>query len=211
MSDEHREDEEVQVREEPPVALVLLHVLGRVEVDEEADAGDDEHHHAGERVDAERRASIGIARVADAARAHPLPGGPRELRVTVLEPRARRRRAPRPSRWSWSRDAPSSAMNVAMAAAKLAPMAARAIRRTASLPRRLPKTPLTNAPSSGSARTTAMSEKSFAGKSERKAFIGRSVSSSSGGRLRPSGRCVGRGRATARWRDRRRPRPPRRR
>src|SRR4051794_40363870 len=63
-------------------------------------------------------------------------------------------------------------MNVAMAAAKLAPVTTSVIRRTASLPRRGPKTPLTNAPRSGSAMTTAMREKSPAGKRERKSFIG---------------------------------------
>src|SRR5687768_14506035 len=54
-----------------------------------------------------------------------------------------------------------------MAAAKLMPTAARAIIRTASFPRRRPKTPFTNAPRSGISRTTAMSEKSFALKSSR--------------------------------------------
>src|SRR5262249_13062508 len=46
-----------------------------------------------------------------------------------------------------------------------------AMKRTASLPSRRPKTPFTKAPRSGMSRTTAMSEKSFAGKRWRKGFI----------------------------------------
>ena len=49
---EHRRDEEVQVREEPGEARVVLvrHVRGRVDVDERADAGDDHDHRRGEPV-----------------------------------------------------------------------------------------------------------------------------------------------------------------
>ena len=51
--DEHGEAEQVQVGEEAVVARVLLHVLGGVQVDEEADAGDHQHHHGAHGVDAE--------------------------------------------------------------------------------------------------------------------------------------------------------------
>ena len=52
---EHRRDEQVQVREEPGEARVVLvrHVRGRVDVDERADAGDDHDHRPGEPVDEE--------------------------------------------------------------------------------------------------------------------------------------------------------------
>src|SRR2546422_7562882 len=45
----HREHEQVQVREVARVAGIAVHVAGRVEVNERADTGDDEEHHAGER------------------------------------------------------------------------------------------------------------------------------------------------------------------
>ena len=44
--EQHREDEEVQVREEAPVGRLRLHVGARVDVDERADARDDERHQA---------------------------------------------------------------------------------------------------------------------------------------------------------------------
>ena len=72
---QHREDEEVQVREEPGEARVVRHVGGRVEVDEEADAGDDQHHHADERVDAEADVD-GDARAVAAGGVHPAPRRP---------------------------------------------------------------------------------------------------------------------------------------
>ena len=48
---QHREDEEVQVREEARVAAVGAHVADRVEVDQRRDAGDDERHEDRQRVD----------------------------------------------------------------------------------------------------------------------------------------------------------------
>jgi hypothetical protein len=47
---QHREREQVQIGEEAPVARVVVHVPGRVDVDEPADAGDDQDHHRRELV-----------------------------------------------------------------------------------------------------------------------------------------------------------------
>ena len=114
---------------------VLRHVLGRVQVDEEADAGDDQHHRRAHRVDAE-----GHVDGHDAAARAPLMLNQRHAvharrpppRAAVLRPiaeaeegergwRRRRRRWPR------------------------GPSAGR------PLPSRLPKTPLTKAPSAAAA------------------------------------------------------------
>ncbi len=46
----HREHEEVQVGEEAGVAVVVVHVAGGVEVDEEAHSGHHQQHHRGELV-----------------------------------------------------------------------------------------------------------------------------------------------------------------
>ena len=51
--DEHEEHEEVEVGEEAPVAFFVRHVADRVDVDEEADAGDDAEHDEREVVDGE--------------------------------------------------------------------------------------------------------------------------------------------------------------
>ncbi len=48
---QHREDEERHVGEEPALLVLAGHVAHRVPDDQPADAGDDEHHHGGERVD----------------------------------------------------------------------------------------------------------------------------------------------------------------
>ena len=64
---EHREHEQVHVGEEPAVALFVPHVAGRVEVDEEADAGDDAGHHEGQAVEVEPDARR------EAADLHPRP------------------------------------------------------------------------------------------------------------------------------------------
>ena len=77
---QHREHEEVQVREEAPVPLVLLHVRSGIEVDQKSDAGDDQHHDAGEGIDAEFELD-GHRRFTRTGRAHPLPSKPRELHV----------------------------------------------------------------------------------------------------------------------------------
>ena len=41
---EHEEHEEVQIGEEAAVALLVRHVADGVDVDQEADAGDDQQH-----------------------------------------------------------------------------------------------------------------------------------------------------------------------
>ena len=51
--DQHEEHEEVEVGEEAPVAFFVRHVADRVDMDEEADAGDDAEHDEGEVVDGE--------------------------------------------------------------------------------------------------------------------------------------------------------------
>ena len=55
---QHEEHEEVEVGEEAPVALFVRHVADGVEVDEEADAGDDAEHDEGEVVDGEGEVDV---------------------------------------------------------------------------------------------------------------------------------------------------------
>ena len=50
---EHGRDEEIEMGEEPAIALLAFHELGREQMDEEADAGDDQHHHQGQRIEAQ--------------------------------------------------------------------------------------------------------------------------------------------------------------
>ena len=50
---QHEEHEEVEVGEEAPVAFFVRHVADGVDVDEEADAGDDAEHDEGEVIDGE--------------------------------------------------------------------------------------------------------------------------------------------------------------
>ncbi len=56
--DEHEEHEEVEIGEEAPVALFVRHVADGVDVDEEADAGDDAEHDEGEVVDGEGEVDV---------------------------------------------------------------------------------------------------------------------------------------------------------
>src|SRR6266849_7980760 len=58
---EHREDAEVHVREEARVAGVLSHVADRIDVDQEADAGDYQHNQGRERVDVEVEGDVEVA------------------------------------------------------------------------------------------------------------------------------------------------------
>ena len=51
--DQHGADEQVHVGEEAAVAFLVAHVLGGVEVDEEADEGDHQHHDQGQGVEVE--------------------------------------------------------------------------------------------------------------------------------------------------------------
>ena len=55
---QHEEHEEVEVGEEAPVALFVRHVADRVDVDEEADAGDDAEHDEREVVDGEGEVDV---------------------------------------------------------------------------------------------------------------------------------------------------------
>ena len=50
---QHEEHEQIQVAEEAVVAVVVGHVAGGVDVDQEADAGDHQDHHGAERVEQE--------------------------------------------------------------------------------------------------------------------------------------------------------------
>ena len=74
---QHREDEERHVREEATLFVVALHVAHRVPDDEPADAGDDEHHRAGERVEQDLHLDPEVARL------EPGVGGRDDLAVAV--------------------------------------------------------------------------------------------------------------------------------
>ena len=58
---QHGEGEQRQVREEPRPERVVLHVADRIEMDEGGDGGDDDQHHRGERVDAQRPVDFEVA------------------------------------------------------------------------------------------------------------------------------------------------------
>jgi hypothetical protein len=77
--EQHREDEQVQVREEAPEGRLRLHVRRRVDVDERTDARDDEAHHGRERIHREREVRV------DGADAEHLPGEAVEVAVPGLE------------------------------------------------------------------------------------------------------------------------------
>ncbi len=55
---EHREGEQVEPAEEAPVRIIVVHVAGRVDVDQAADAGDDQRHQHRERIEPERDIDI---------------------------------------------------------------------------------------------------------------------------------------------------------
>ncbi len=50
---QHGEHEKIQVAEEAVVTAFVSHVAGGIDVNQEADAGDDENHHGGKRVELE--------------------------------------------------------------------------------------------------------------------------------------------------------------
>ena len=58
---QHREDEQVEVEEELGVLLVALHVPDRVQVDQGADAGDEEAHRDAERIGQEAHRHLEVA------------------------------------------------------------------------------------------------------------------------------------------------------
>ena len=59
---QHREHEEVQVEEELRELRVAVHVADRVQVDERADAGDEQRHRDRQRVDQEAHLHVEPAR-----------------------------------------------------------------------------------------------------------------------------------------------------
>ena len=79
---QHREDEQVQVHEELRELRVAVHVADRVQVDQRADAGDEQRHRDRQRVDQEPDAHVEAADV-----------DPVEEVVDVARGRARPRRA----------------------------------------------------------------------------------------------------------------------
>ncbi len=60
---QHREGEQVEPSEEAPVAVVVVHVAGRVDVDQAADAGDYQRHDHRQRIEPERDVEIQSADV----------------------------------------------------------------------------------------------------------------------------------------------------
>ena len=60
---QHREDEERDVREVAALLVVAVHVADRVEDDQPADAADDQHHHRAQRVDEQLQADVEVARL----------------------------------------------------------------------------------------------------------------------------------------------------
>ena len=56
--DRHEEHEEVEIGEEAPVTVFMRHIAGGVEMDEEADAGDDGQHDESEVVDGEGKGDL---------------------------------------------------------------------------------------------------------------------------------------------------------
>ena len=67
----HREDEEVHVAEEPRHPRVVLHVADRVDVDQQADPGDDQQHQHRELVDGDVDRDVEVA----GAEVQPVPEG----------------------------------------------------------------------------------------------------------------------------------------
>ena len=59
---QHRRDEEVQVREEPPPVGVVLHVRDRVHVDERPDEGHEQHEGQRQRVEQQARVELNVPR-----------------------------------------------------------------------------------------------------------------------------------------------------
>ncbi len=58
---QHRRDEQVEVAEEPPAARVVRHVPDRVEVDQEAHPGDQQHEDRGQRVEEQPEVDLEVA------------------------------------------------------------------------------------------------------------------------------------------------------
>ena len=58
---QHEEDEQVQIREVARIAWIVLHVADAEQMDQHADAGDDERHHHRELIELERGVDLEIA------------------------------------------------------------------------------------------------------------------------------------------------------
>src|SRR6185312_13845374 len=52
--DEHRRDEQIHVREEARITVVVAHIVGRVQMNEKANEGDDEQHQQRHGIEIER-------------------------------------------------------------------------------------------------------------------------------------------------------------
>jgi hypothetical protein len=80
---EHEEHEEVEIGEETPVAFFMRHVAHGIDMDEEANAGDDQEHHERELVEGERE--IGVEDGGGDPGAVALDVGQRERREAVID------------------------------------------------------------------------------------------------------------------------------
>ena len=67
---EHRRDEQVEVREEPAPVRVVLHVGDRVDVDQRADEGDEQHERQRQRVEPHPRVQVERTGVDPVAQVH---------------------------------------------------------------------------------------------------------------------------------------------
>ena len=119
---QHRGDEQVELREEPPPARVVAHVADRVEVDQRADPGDEQHERQRQRVDPQPEVDV------QAADGEPVgtataPGCAARGPARGCRGRsAGRRRTPR-RRWRRRASGPSGPRAARRAAARSAPSA----------------------------------------------------------------------------------------
>ena len=67
---QHREGEQRQIREEPRLIRVLVHIAPAIEVDERRDAGDHHQHHRGQRIDAQCPGNIHRPRLNEVQHRH---------------------------------------------------------------------------------------------------------------------------------------------
>ncbi len=90
---EHEEEEEVHVGEEAPVPFLFGHVADRVDVDQEADAGDDAEHHQGELIELKREVGMkGSGRDPGAVGLHVRQGQRAEVDNDIQNPQGRQQR-----------------------------------------------------------------------------------------------------------------------
>src|SRR5258706_11681484 len=75
---QHEKNKQIEINEEPDHVIVMAHVTQRIDVNQKADAGDDQQHHRGQRIDLKRQVDLeraglnpGIERIAqNRARRH---------------------------------------------------------------------------------------------------------------------------------------------